>query len=173
MANDEMVRTTLLVPEHVKEAAKRNTERGEISTELRRTYRKLAFGEAVEREDTERQRLQELREEKDDIRSKIRNLQADLEELEREEARLEERLQNRESREQKYETILETLESELYDGANITVHRSSVKNAADLKEVTPKEVVEEIKERNPAVPDHAFKPPMETNEEWNGIDLSD
>jgi hypothetical protein len=31
-------------------------------------------------------------------------------------------------------------------------------------------VIEELKERNPSVPDHAFVQQLHTNEEWHGLE---
>lgn len=167
---EDWVRTTVTMPESLREAAKRNSEHGEISERVREIFREIAYGEDIAEHERKKKELKEVRQRKDEIRNEISSLQAELEEVERKEMRLEAEVEQSQAEEQQFETIVETLEAELYDGANITEKRRSVHNAAEIKGMEPSEVVEYIKERNPKVPDYAFKPPRETDESWFGLD---
>lgn len=167
--SDEKVQVSHLVPEHTRDAAKSNAEHGELSEKVRVLYESIAFGEDIgERSQIERE-LQSVRSEKDDIRKEIRELQADLESLEKREARLEERVSNLSSKEDKYEGAIEMLEEQLYNGTRVDPNHGGVKRAAGLTDAKPEAVIKTLKERNPNIPDHAFKQKMYTSQEWNGM----
>lgn len=169
MSDDETVRVTHIVPEHVRDAAKGKTEHGELSEHVRNVYRRIAFGEDVAEHETVRMELERVRDEKDDIRRKIREFQSDLEAIERKEARLEEKLSQHTSRQDKYEGHLESLETQLAQGAHISTTHPGVERAANVADVEKDEVIEELQERNPSVPDHAFVDAMNTDRRWNGF----
>jgi len=156
------------MPAHLREAAKRNAERGELSKRVRELFREVAYGEDIAENERKKQELAEVREKKDDLREQITTLQAELENVERKERRLEEQIQADQAVEQQFETILETLEAEVRDGANITEQRRSVKNASEIKGVEPSDVIQILKDRNPEIPSHAFLSPAETDETWLG-----
>lgn len=169
VTDDEMVRTTVTMPRHLRDAAKRNTEHGELSEAVRERYREIAYGEEIAKNERKKQELAEVRQEKDRLREQLTEIQAKLENVERKERRLEEQVEESRAIEQEYETILETLEAEVRDGAHITTKRTSVKNAAEIKGCEPEAVVQELKDRNPEIPDCAFKPPRESDEDWFGL----
>lgn len=171
MSDDKnIVRTTVSVPEHLREAAKRNSEHGEISERVRDVLREIAYGENIAEHERKKQELAQTRQKKDELRNKLTEIQAELENVERKERRLEEQIEQSQTTEQEYKTILQTLEAEVRDGANITVQRRSVKNAAEIKGIEPEEVVGELKDRNPEIPEHAFQPPRESDRSWLGTD---
>lgn len=152
-----------------KEAARDKLDHGELSEELRKYTRRIAFGEEVsEREQVER-RLNEIRERKDELRSDRREIETELEEIEQEETRLEERIGNLSTREDQYRAQLEMLEDLLLDGTRVTPHHAQVKRAAATGETDPRGVVEDLRSRNPSVPEHAFVEKLHSNKEWWGI----
>ncbi len=169
MSGDDHVRVTHRVPSHVRDAAQDRTEHGELSEEVRSLYQRIAFGEEVAEHDTVRRELERVRDEKDDTRRQIRELQAELEELERRETRLEEKLSKHTSRQDKYEGHLEALETQLRDGTHIWPDHPGVKRAANTAEMEPEEVIEELQERNPEVPDYAFQDAMHADRVWTGF----
>lgn len=170
MSDEDTARVTHLVPEHVRDAAKDKTEHGELSEHVRNLYRRIAFGEDVAEHETVRMELERVRDEKDETRRQIRELQSDLEAIERKEARLEEKLSQHTSRQDKYEGHLEALETQLAQGAHISTTHPGVDRAANVGDVEKDEVITDLKERNPSVPDHAFVDAMNTNRRWNGFD---
>jgi len=51
-----------------------------------------------------------------------------------------------------------------------TPSHPGVKRAANTGEVGPEDVIEELQERNPEVPDYAFEDAIHTDRVWNGFD---
>lgn len=170
MGDDDHVRVTHRVPGHVRDAAQDRTEHGELSERVRTLYQRAAFGEEVAEHDTVQRELNRVRDEKDDVRRQIREKQAELERLERRETRLEEKLSKHTSRKDKFEGHLESLETQLRRGAHISPSHPGVQRAANTGEVDPEEVIEELQERNPEVPEYAFEDAIHTDHVWNGFD---
>lgn len=156
------------VENDAKELAKEKLEHGELSTELRETIHRIAFGEEISKREQSRKRLAELRDEKDRKRSEIREAEAELEEIEDKIARVEERLDNMERREDKYEASLEMLEESLQEGEHVFEDHGQVIKAAKVGGKETEAVIDELKERNPMVPDYAFVSKLHTNETWTG-----
>lgn len=167
--DDEMLRVSHRVPSHVRDAAQAQTEHGELSKMVRSLYKRIAFGdtdggaEAVEIE------LERVRAEKDEIREEIRSLQQELQTLEQQETRLEEKQSKHRSRRDKYEGHLESLEEQLYDGTHLDPGHPSVVAAAEVIGASPGDVVEDLKDRNPGIPDGAFMEMRATDVEWTGV----
>jgi chromosome segregation ATPase len=157
------------VERDAKELAKEKLEYGELSTELRETIQRIAFGEEISKREQSRKRLAELRDAKDKKRSEIREAEAELEQIEDEIARVEERLDGMERREDKYEASLEMLEESLRSGQRVFEDHGQVIKAAKIGGMEPEDVIEELKDRNPMVPDHAFVSGMHVTEDWNGV----
>lgn len=170
MSDDDTVQVKHLVPEHTRDAAQDRTEYGELSELVRGLYQRIAFGEEVEERESLKKELQRVRNEKDDIRGQIRGLQAELQTIETKEARLEEKLSEFTDDEQKYIGHLESLESRLYDGSNITPGDGGVESASNVGKCDPEEVIEDLKERNPEIPEYAFEEVRHTDEEWAGVE---
>lgn len=170
MSDDKHKRVNHRVPEHVRDAAQDQTEHGELSELVRGLYRRVAFGEDVEQHETAKMELQRVRDEKDEKRSRIRELQTDLEALERKETRLEERVSEHQGRKQKYLGHLESIEGSLLDGKNVWTGHGKVQRAAQVAGCDTDAVIEDLKDRNPEIPDHAFRSAMDADESWDGVD---
>jgi len=158
------------VERNAKDLAKEKLDHGELSTELRETIHRIAYGEEISKRERLHKRLAEKREEKDKKRAEIREAQAELEELEGEIKRIEERLDGMERREDKYEATLEMLEETLYAGGRVFEEHGQVMKAAKIGGKEPEDVIDELKDRNPSVPDHAFAQKMHSNKEWHGCE---
>jgi len=162
------VQVSHLVPEHVREAAKANSEYGELSEKVRVLYETVAFGEEIGQRTQLERELQSVRNKKDEKRSKVRELQAEIDNLERREMRLEDQIGNLSSKEDKFEGAMEMLEQQLYDGTHIFKEHGAVQKAAGLAGSEPTQVIKRLKERNPGVPDYAFKSMMKAERTWEG-----
>ena len=68
-----------------------------------------------------------------------------------------------------YEATLEMLEETLYAGGRVFEDHGQVMKAAKVGGKETKDVIDELKERNPSVPDHAFVQKMHTNKTWDGV----
>lgn len=168
MSDDDTVRVNHIVPRHVREAAQKKTDHGELSERVRSLYRRTAFGEDYDENATIKMELERVRDEKDEKRAKMRELRAELESLESKETRLEEKVSKHESLEQKYEGHLESLESALKSGNSLSEKDARVEMAANTGECEPEEVIQTLKERNPEIPDHAFTQAV-GSDEWDGV----
>lgn len=157
------------VERNAKELAKEKLDYGELSTELRETIHRIAYGEEISKRERMHKRLAELRDEKDSLRADKREIEAEIEEIESNIARIEERLDGMERREDKYEATLELLEETLYAGGRVFEEHGQVMKAAKIGGKEPEDVIDELKERNPSVPDHAYQQKMHTAREWNGL----
>lgn len=168
MTNDK-AQVHFTIERNAKELAKEKLDHGELSTELRETVNRIAFGEEISKRERAHRRLAELRDKKDDLRNEKRAIEGELEEVEGEIKRLEERLDKMERREDKYEATLEMLEETLKAGGRVFEDHGQVMKAAKIGGKEAEDVIEELKERNPSIPDHAFVSGIHTNKEWDGV----
>jgi len=150
---DEEVRFNVKMTQRLRDDAKRNSERGELSEGVRDLFRRRAYGEGATSGNTELERakaeLRDVRNRIDDLRRERRQVDAEIESQETRETRLEERVSSLEEKNDKFGTVVETLETMLKDGARIFPERVDDDLNAD-------EVIQELKDRNPSVPDSAF-----------------
>jgi len=141
------------------ETAKRKSEWGEMSQELRKTVHEKAYGTEV----TERKRLQDKRDSK---RSEVQTIDAEINRLENKRGEIQRDIQRIDSRldvlmeqDGEYDGFLQALESDLKDGQRFDAGHGKIERAADLGDCEPSDVIDALKERNPAVPDVAFRLP--------------
>lgn len=116
------------------------------------------------------QQLREIKQKKIEKRTKIND---EIDNIETEIEVLRERRGNYESEAEKLEGRIEGIESSLrHDGMNIFEGSSSVEQIANEYPVTPEDVINRLKDRNPDVPPWAFSNPMEERfiEDWNGFE---
>jgi len=167
--DQEYARYTVRVPKSAKELAMDKTEHGEMAEKIRTTFQTVAFGEEVgERSQLERE-LTEVRQKKDDVRAEIRELQAELDTLEQRETRIEDSLSSLSSKEDKFEGMLEMLEELLYDGVHMWPDNGKVQKAAAIGGIEPEGVIKKLKDRNPNIPEYAFKSKLKASKEWRGM----
>lgn len=169
----EDVQVSHLVPRHVREAAKSNSEYGELSEKVRTLYQSVAFGEEIGERTQLENELKAIREKKDNKRAEKRELEREIENLEKRETRLEERVSSLSSKEDKFEGAIEMLEQQLYEGTHIWPEHGTVKKAAGLGEGTPEQVIQKLKERNPGIPDYAFQPLAHAESRWHGCEAKE
>lgn len=166
--SDEDVHVSHRVPEDIRDEAQNRTNRGEISEAVRRVYRNFARGEAypghaqheAERVVLERMddRLQEYQDEMDETR---RAMQERIEELEEEK-------EQRDAARDEYEGRLRELEELVRSGSHVDPEHGAVLDAAECSARPPSRVIEELKQRNPDIPDYAFQPADEADGIWDG-----
>lgn len=154
MSDDNEVRFNVVMPERLRDDAKRNTERGELSEDVRDLFRRKAYGAAGTSENTELEQAQaelnDIRDRIDELRRERRRIDAEIETQESRATRLEERISKLEEGSDKFETVVETLESMLLDGSRIYAERVD-------DELDAVRVIKELRSRNPDVPDEAFR----------------
>lgn len=168
MTDDDKTQVHFTVDRHAKDLAKEKLEFGELSSILRDEVRRVAFGEEISKRERLQERLNQLREDRDDLRAEKRQIETDIEEKETEIARVEERLSGLERREDRYEGNLEMLEETLRQGGRVFEDHGQVIKAAKTGGKEPEDVIQELRERNPDIPDHAFVSKLHSNKEWRG-----
>lgn len=157
------------IEREAKELAKDRLEHGELSTILRRRVHEVAFGEEVSRHTRLEQRLASLRDRKDELRSERRGIEAAIEDVEQKITRVEEQMGQLDKREDRYEAALEMLEETIYGGTRVDPGHGQVEKAAKIGQCDPSDVIDDLQERNPSVPEHAFVQSMHSDREWPGL----
>jgi len=104
------------------------------------------------------------------VRSQIKDLQEELQQILEEKEALLSKKEKMQEEQNAYEEHLEELEEFLLQGRHLDPTNPRVKNAASIGDVDPTEVIKELKERNPDVPDHAFVDGLHADESWNGFE---
>jgi len=173
--SDDEVRYNVKMPERLREDAKRNTERGELAKEVRKVFRRIAYGASSVDETSEldktKAELREVRRQIDDLRRERGRIDNEIESQETRAARLEERVQSLESERDEIQQAIEMLENMLQNGERMFVKR--IKNAADVDGDTAAEIQQRLRDRNADVPDHAFdlSHPNQPND-WREVDAT-
>lgn len=157
MTQDNSKRVTFLVPEASWTEAQDKTDHGEMSERLRETVDRVAHGADVAEETRLTDRVESLREEQRELRQERDNIESDLEEVGRKIERVERRLSELRDQEGEYDGVLAMLEADLDDGARVMEGTPKVKKAAKIGDCNPSDVIADLKERNPDVPDKAFR----------------
>ena len=140
------------------ETAKQKLEFGEMSQRLRETLEAIAHGTEVAEETRLTDRLQTLREERRSLKQQRDNVENDLDEVNRKIERVEQRLDSLREQDGQYDGVLAMLEEDLHSGVRILGGSDKIKRAAELGDCSVDEVIEDLKERNPEVPEKAFRP---------------
>ena len=169
--HDEKTQVHVEVSKDVKETAKEKLGHGGLSREIRDCLERIAFGAELNKRSRLERRRDELESELRDARQERREIDARIETKEDRISGIDAKLSNLTKREDKYEAKLEELESQLReDGIRVFPSFPNVKRAASTGEVEPEGVVETLKERNPDVPEYAFKNGINDYEnDWEGV----
>lgn len=172
MGDDEskMVQVSHLVPEDLREDAKENSGHGDLSDAVRQAYRIIAYGDDYEDTFRLQQRLERARneyerlvEDKEQIEREMRDVSSRIDSLDR-------KLEESKEAEAAFEDELSHLEAAVRSGEHIFPSHGKVQNAAEIGSVEPKDVVDQLKNRNPEIPDDAFKPAHKAEFAWNGVE---
>jgi len=155
MSNDKLV--NFKADKDTVEIVKQKLEHGEMSDRLRDTLNEIAHGADVAEQTRLKDRLQELRKERREITSDIEALQDKRDEKDREIERVETQLDNLREQQGEYDGALQAIEGQLHEGVRMAPDSVPVKEAARIGDVDTEGVIEAIKERNPDVPDFAFR----------------
>jgi chromosome segregation ATPase len=151
---DDEVRFNVKMTRRLRDDAKRNTDRGELSEDVRDLFRRKAYGISGTSDNSELQQakaeIANVRDRIDDLRRDRRKIDAEIETQETRAARLEERISKLEEKGDNFNAVVETLESMLLDGARVFPERVD-------DDLDAERVISELKDRNSDVPDHAFR----------------
>lgn len=116
-----------------------------------------------------------LDEEKADLLAEREQIDDRINEIEREQDGIDDRIDEiqtgQEQQQQRYEDALVELEDKLAEGTHVVEDHVTVKRAAEiLDDKTPADVITDLKDRNPTVPDYAFESYMHAECEWTGFE---
>lgn len=159
MSSNTEKQVAFTVEEAVHQQAKEKLDHGEMSEILRDAIHEAAFGTRTTERQRVKDRLKDLREKKRRKQREKRNLEQEIDETERKIERCEERLDQLQEQDGEFDGALELLESRLREGTRVFVGYGQVEQAAELGQCTQEEVIEALKERNPEIPDLAFRKP--------------
>lgn len=152
-----------LVPAEIKERAMENTDHGELSEAVRDVYRMYASSGGAETLAQLEVRLRKIRRERESVEERIDALQAELDELRARETDVQEEIREYEQETTKYERLMSEMSAMVRDGKSVFPTHGKVKTAASVDGCSVEEVIVDLKERNPDIPDHRFTEGNETD----------
>lgn len=170
--DEETKRINVAVPQSVHETAKKKLEYGGISREVRDTLRRVAFGEDMNQRSRLEHQLTELQDERDELRAERREIDAKIETIETRITGIQNDISQLSTEEERYESKLEELEYRVReDGTRLFAENTHVERVAKAAEREPEAVVNDLKERNPDIPDYAFEEGdlYRENQSWTGV----
>lgn len=153
--NDKLV--NFKAPEETVEIAKKKLDHGEMSEVLRSELERVAHGAAEAEQTRVKDQLQELREEKRAIEEDIRNKRRERDEKDRKIERLEERLDALANQDGQYDGVLTAIETQMHnDAMHVFEDHGLVSDAAEAGNCSKEQVLSDLRERNPNLPDEMF-----------------
>jgi len=118
-------------------------------------------------------RISQKEDEEEMILQHIQELQDDLEDVRDQKQALLSKKAEMEEEQNAYEEHLEELEEFLLQGRHLDPSHARVKNAANVGDMEPTEVIDDLKGRNPEVPDYAFVDGLHAEQSWDGFNGGD
>lgn len=167
--DDEMTQVSHLVPKSVKDDAKENAGHGDLSDAVRQAYRIIAYGDDYEDTFRLQQRLERARNEYERLVEDKEQVEREMRDVADRIDTLEAKLEEAEEADEAYEDELQRLEESIKAGEHIFPDHAKVENAAEIGSVSPQDVISELKNRNPDIPDDAFKPAHKAEFAWDGV----
>lgn len=163
---------------------------GEKKAEIERMLKRRAYGQdfvaAEVLDEYAFEQLESMRRALIPVKQQFHNLPSVIEELETFERELihdvarnvyereqQVRSEYEEEREETFEEQLAEIEGNLHDGMHIWPAHGDVEELAEIRGTEPAEIIELLKQRNPDVPEYAFKEARKADYRWTGFDSSD
>lgn len=174
--DEEMSRISVDVKKTHHEMAKRKLEYGGITREIREAIRRVAVGEDMNQRSRLERQLEELQEKRDDLRAKRREIEASIETIETKINGVQHDISQLSSKEERYEAKLEELEYDLREGGQrFYPEHKKIERIAGETQREPEALINDLKERNPDIPDYAFEEGDRygKNERWTGVPEED
>lgn len=157
MSDKEMVRVYAEVPKRSKKIAKRKLEHGGLTREIRECIERIAHGAEVSEKQRLKDDLEEMRDERQGLKQERSRIDDDLDALERKIERAENKLDQLRDKEGEYEGALRMIEESMHeDGMCVFEGHGQVQEAAELGNCSQDDVVNDLKNRNPTLPDSRF-----------------
>ena len=182
MSSDEdMAIASAKVPKTTYEVAMDKLSHGDLSREIRGLIERIAHGDEMNQRSRIEKRLRDLREQRREFQEERREINTRIENVDDRIRTAEEELSNLSETEERYEAKIEMLEQRLRDPDGEYFHLlpelNAVTSIANETGREPEGVVQDVRERNPDVPDYAFEAPPSMhahdpihNPRWTGVD---
>lgn len=157
MSDNDKKQVNHLVPADVKKKAKKHAEHGELSEAVRDVYRMYASAGSADTLVQLEIRLRKTRRERESIEEQIEELKSELHEVRNREEELQDEIKEYEQQTTEYERLMAELDEILRDGGSVFESHAKVTKAATIGGKTTTEVVADLQERNPDLPDSRFE----------------
>lgn len=168
-ADEDTASVRVEVPVDVKAQYKATHEHGELSQDIRKLMERKAFGAELSTRRRAERRLDTIEEELHEALDERGDLDQRIETLRTERAKLQDRLNQLDDREDAYEDALDECSAVLYGGGRLFPGHGRIRRAANIGGVEPDDVIEDIRDRHPEAPDHAFVEKREDPTPFDGI----
>jgi chromosome segregation ATPase len=161
VVSDERKRVVAKVDANTHEVLKRKLDHGELSALIRDIANTVAFGDEWDRQTLIEQRIESKREELRDLRDQRRSIEGKIETVEERIRDLERKRDQIETQEDQYEGALWSFEQSFRAGefGHLDEGHPRLTSLAAEFDTSPADLHADLRERNPDVPDFAFKPP--------------
>lgn len=156
--DEEMEQLVVEVPKNTKQIAKRNLEHGGLSREVRATLARIAHGEEVAEVRQVKDNLEDLRDERANLKQKRDTIENELQDVERKIERGEAKLERLRDIESEYEGRLKGIEERMQqEDMHVWPEHGVVKSTAEDYGQEPDDIIQDLRERNPELPDEQFQ----------------
>lgn len=146
-----------MIDEATWETALDRLEHGEMSEKLRLHVAWLAYGDQYSERQKIRADLTNARDKRRKLTEEVQRIETDIHGWEGRISELEGRLSEIDDIEGEYKGALQVIEHMLREGARAPPDHVQIKRAAEIKRCDPDQVIQDLKERNPNVPERAFQ----------------
>lgn len=146
------------VDSRTKKLAKDRLGHGGISELVRTELQRVAHGEEATERERIKSQLAELREKREGLTSERNRINDKLDDIERRIERAEDQLDSIRDKQGEYEGALQVIEQQMAEeGHHVFEGHGQIKDAAEMADCEPADVIEDLKERNPDLPPEQFK----------------
>jgi len=157
MSDAEKQQVGAEIPQSTYRVVKERLDHGEITHEIRQLMDRLAHGDTTSRKKRLQDELEELRQKRETAQRKRNDLDKKIENLNSSIERAERKLDEVRDREGRYEATLEMIENgPIEDGKHVFETHKQIQKAAEVGDCDPKDVLEDLKSRNPELPESRF-----------------
>jgi len=155
--DEHVVQVHAEVPKETKQLAKEKLEHGGITRVVRQKLTEVAHGHGASEKDRVKDHLRELREDRKELKRKRTEIDERLDEVEVKIERAENKLEELRDKEGEYEGALRMMEEMMArEGTCVFPEHGKVKDAAQVGNCTPQDVIADLKDRNPEMDDSRF-----------------
>lgn len=156
-SNGEMAQVAFEIPKETKELAKLKLDHGGLSRELRETLTRIAHGAEASELQRVKDNLETLRDERSELKQQRDSIENQLADVERKIERAEQKLDRLRDMETEYEGRLKAIEDEMHEKSmKVWPTHGKIQRLAEEYDREPEEIVSQLKERNPNLPNHQF-----------------